>query len=90
MAVTVVALVKAAVVLLVVAAAEVKAVAVAVTATAVAVPAVAVAVPAVAMTSRLILEREASAAMLVARAAVMVTGEGALSRCSRKRPSLQY
>ena len=81
MVVTVVALVKAAVVLLVVAAAEVKAVAVAVTATA---------VPAVAMTSRLILEREASAAMLVARAAVMVTGEGALSRCSRKRPSLQY
>ena len=81
MAVTVVALVKAAVVLLVVAAAEVKAVAVAVTATA---------VPAVAMTSRLILEREASAAMLVARAAAMVTGEGALSRCSRKRPSLQY
>ena len=52
--------------------------------------AAAVAVPAVAMTSRLILEREASAAMLVARAAVMVTGEGALSRCSRKRPSLQY
>ena len=83
MAVTVVALVKAAVVLLVVAAAEVKAVAVAVTATA-------VAVPAVAMTSRLIWEREASAAMLVARAAAMVTGEGALSRCSRKRPSLQY